>query len=247
MALSDRLHFSFRDLNGTYYKVAVKYNGATSIEVTGAGEGFMLEYTPVTNTLFSGLIPSAADIFFIDDSSDVTDFLTEILEHQQDDYWLEITKSTDDITYTPYWRGILLQDQIEEIEASKPRVVKLTALDGLSLLQTKDYDDANVISTEPARTKINDIIRKSLQKGLTNDLWAASDDYFITTVNWWDSSQTYGATTDPLETLFLDAIVFQIYTDAANNQIAISYRSAYYVLNELCRAFGARLYMSEGA
>ena len=247
MALSDRLYYSFRDLNGTYYKVAVKYNGLASIEVTGAGEGFTLNYTPPTNALFTGLIPSFADIYFIDNSDDVTDFLAEILEYQQEDYWLEITKSDDDITYTPYWRGVLLQDQIEEVEASKPRVVKLTALDGLSLLQTKDYDDANTILTEPARTKVNDIIRTSLQKGLTSDLWSASDEYLITCVNWWDSAQSYSATGDPLETLFLDSLVFQIFENAPNNQIAIAYKSAYFVLAEFCRAFGARLYMSEGA
>lgn len=247
MALTDRLHFSFSNVNGRYYKVAVKYNGATTVEAKAAPPCFQITYKPETDKIFTGITPSVAEIYFYEDSDDISDFLTELIDYQQDDYWLEITSSTDDITYTPYWRGIILQDQIQKQEASRPFMIKLTALDGLALLKTKDYDQSNIVTSEPARTKLNDILRTALAKGLTTDLWGASDAYFINTINWWDSAQTYSATGDPFETLYVDTIIFQIWEDVLNSYVRTGYIDTYKVLNELAKAFGARLYMADGA
>jgi len=244
MALSNRLSLAGTDVNGIFYRVEIKYTGSTSITGKFALPMFKITSRPKDESINNWLITSKCDIYLYEDSDEISDFLTELIDYQQLDYYVYISTSVDDSTYTPYWRGIILQDQIQKEEASRPFVVKLTATDGLSLLKDIEYTTGNTVT---GRTKLNDLLRQALLFGVDPLLWADDDVYFITTINWWESNQSYGATSDPLESLYLDASIYPISEQVFSQYVVTGYKSCYYVLEQILKVMGARLYMADGA
>ena len=244
MALSNRLSLAGTDVNGIFYKVEIKYTGSTSITGKFALPMFKITSRPKDESINNWLITSKCDIYLYEDSDEISDFLTELIDYQQLDYYVYISTSVDDSTYTPYWRGIIMQDQIQKEEASRPFVVKLTATDGLSLLKDIEYTTGNTVT---GRTKLNDLLRQALLFGLDPLLWADDDVYFITTINWWESNQNYQATSDPLESLYLDASIYPITEQVFSQYVVTGYKSCYYVLEQILKVMGARLYMADGA
>ena len=247
MALSNRLSLAGTDVNGIFYKVEIKYTGSTSITGKFALPMFKITNRPKDESINNWLITSKCEIYLYEDSDDISNFLSELIDYQQLDYYVYISTSVDDSTYTPYWRGIILQDQIQKEEASRPFVIKLTATDGISMLKDIEYPTGNTITTGIPRTKINDLLRQALLFGLDPLLWADNDVYFITTINWWEANQIYGATRDPLESLYLDAAIYPIIEQVFSNNVVTGYKSCYYVLEELLKVMGARIYMADGA
>lgn len=247
MAIGNRLKLEGQDLNGRYYKIEVQTD-SPSEEVTAflGGDMFTINYSPETDNIAGWISPSAVQIYFYEDSDDVSNFLEEILQYQQKDYFVQISTSSDDVTYSPYWRGILLQDQIITSDVSRPFLINLMAVDGLALLKETQYNVSNTITTGIARTKVNDIIRQALQLALTTDLWATNDPYFATTMNWWEDSQSYAATRDPLETLFFDVDAYKEFVEVFGNYQLSGFKSCYDVIKQFCQVFMMRIYMADG-
>ena len=246
MALSNRLLLTGTDVNGRYYKVQILQDGATEIVGILGSTIFTLDYEPETDAIANWISPSSANIHFYEDSDDISTFLTEILEYQQLDYYVQISTSTDDITYSVVWRGILLQDQIITEDVSRPNLITLMAVDGLSLLKDTEYNITNTITTGIARTKVNDIIRQALQLGLDPSMWSTSDPYLTTTVNWWEDSQSYSATGDPLESLFFDVDAYKEFVEVFGDYQLSGFKSCYDVIKQFCQVFMMRIYMADG-
>ena len=246
MALSNRLLLTGTDVNGLYYKIQILQDGATQIEGILGSDICTLDYEPETDSVAGWISPSSANIHFYENSDDISTFLNEILEYQQLDYYVKISSSTDDITYSPVWRGILLQDQIITSDVSRPNLITLMAVDGLSLLKDIEYSTANTITSGIARTKVNDIIRQALQLGLDSEMWSATDPYLTTTNNWWENSLTYSATGDPLESLFFDVVAYKEFVEIFGNYQVSGYTSCYEVIKQFCQVFMMRIYMADG-
>lgn len=247
MALNNRLTLDGRDVNGKYYRCRIKASGAVDVPVNWAGEMFRLKYRPESNDITSWASPSSLEIFLYQEDTNVQDFLAEVTQYQQDTYYVELDESSDGVTYSPYWRGILLQDQIKYLEASEPFVVKLTATDGLNLLKTKDANFTNTVTTGYTRTSLKDVIRLALLETGLGELYGINDDFLVTSINWWDTNQSYSARSDPFATLFLDVRAFEESVAIPNTTlVSTSYKSCFEVLEQICRRFGARIHMSEG-
>lgn len=246
MAISTRLKIEGRDVNGRFYKVEVKSEAATEVTAKPTIDIFTLNYEPETDDITSWISPSSAEIYFYEDSDEISTFLNEILDYQQSDFFVEISQSTDGTTYSPYWRGILLQDQILTDDISRPFVITLTAVDGLSLLKDVQYNIANTITLGISRTKINDIIRQSLQLGLATEMWSDTDPFLSTTVNWWENSLTYSATGDPLEDLFFDVDAYKELVEVFGTYRVSGFLSCYDVIRQFCQVFMMRIYMADG-
>lgn len=216
---------------------------------------FRLRYSPDTDDISGAIVPSRLEVFLINspNSTDLDTFLSQVLEYQQSDRWAVLLERDTGSGYVPYWRGILLQDQIAEEDRSYNNVVKLTAADGLALLKSLDYDGGasgtgnTVTSAEPFYTPVKDVIRKALQTGISTDFWGASDEYLITSVNWWEDTQSYGATSDPLVTQVFDVRAFEKIVGRTDGLATLEYKTAYEVLQEFARIYLSRVYMAGGA
>ena len=208
---------------------------------------FNITYSPDTDDISSPIIPSKAELFLIREVGDTAlqALLDDMVEHQNDEFFMTIEQDTGS-GYEPFWNGVILQDQIEEIEASLPYEVKITATDGLNFLKSQDYDNANDDTTiAPDTTSLLDILFNCIKKVPFIDYYQASDPLIVTDAQFWEDSQTFSTTGEPLSSLHYDVTNFKT-TDESGGQTTTSYVSAYDVLSEMATAFLCRLYQSGG-
>lgn len=221
---------------------------------------FNLTYEPETDDIAAHLIPSNVELFFYNDSDEIDTLLNDLLQKQERGFFLTIDQQRGVGSYERYWTGVILQDQIEIIEASKPNLVAIRAVDGLNKLKDIVYDFENTIQlpmgagrNPSGRTPLHIILYNCLVQALPLDLWPTTTEPFLSnTVNWWTNVTAFSALNDPLAGYLFDVRNFQsieqVTIDAENDDVVdvIEYLSCFEVLNELAKTFICRVYMARG-
>ena len=155
----------------------------------------------------------------------------------------ELLGLTSGVVYRLFWAGWIVQDLITIEDASQPYIYELTATDGLNRLNGIDYDSANDITQNDfGLTRVTDVIINALTDTGLTDLWTSTDAFLQTSVDWWESNQTYSTTDDTLYLTAIDAGLFTSYDDDGN----IIRTSAFEVLRQLATLYNSRLFLSNG-
>ena len=139
-----------------------------------------------------------------------------------------------------YWTGFVAQDLIEEMDESKPRLMQLTAADGMSLLSTVDYNFGLGLSTN--RT-FKDVLVDMLDEAGISQLFETEEPILTSVVNWYAEEMTYSATMDPLDNTKVDMKVYSSYTQGQER----TYTPCLTIIREMCTILGARFYFSNGS
>jgi hypothetical protein len=139
-----------------------------------------------------------------------------------------------------FWTGFITQDLVEEADESKPRAIRLTATDGISLLSNVDFE----FTLGSATTKsFVDALIEMLNDSGVGALFESNETMLTSVVNWYAEEMTFGADVDPLDITFTDWRAFTSYTTAAGRL----YEPALDVIREMCLTFGARFYFDDGS
>jgi hypothetical protein len=150
---------------------------------------------------------------------------------------------TSGIVYSLYWAGWIVQDLITIEDASQPYIYELVATDGINRLGGKDYTSANDITQGDFElTRVTDVILNTLLDTEMADLWGTSEPYLETSVDWWESNQTYSTTDDTLYLAALDAALFTTRDEDGN----LVYTSSLDVLRQVATLYNARIFLSNG-
>lgn len=231
-----RLYSEFKSSNGKQYKIEIYDNewtpASSSFNVTS--EGFDLQYNGETDDIVSPIVASQCVIQAYNTDSVFDTFLTHLQQHQEDRFTMRILLH-DGSNYNMYWAGVILQDLVSDEDAVKPRVVEITATDGIGFLANKEYETI-------ADVTIEDFIESAVNAIGLDDLYSSTDAFYATTVNVWDTNMTYSATTDVSTLIKFNSRVF---TTREEDGTTI-YTSYLDILRELCVGFGARFYQQEG-
>lgn len=249
MAYGELLQCEGSNIAGDNYRITIYENGFAGTVQTGilAADIFDLRYQPTTDDISGALCPSVLDFYIVQDSVAIEDIVADVITYQQSNQYLVLVEKDTGSGYSDFWRGILLQDQIQVIDQSNPTVIQFTALDGLAYLRTVDYDVPNTsASVEPWYTKVKDIIINALQLGISTDFWDTNDKYLAVSANWWEDDQAYGALLDPLDTQLFDIRAWVKLVDRNDNLFELEFNSAFEVLEALARVYLARIYMANG-
>ena len=248
MAIDTRLVGEFQSDRGTYYKVSIidtQSSTATQYDVEVAGNGFDLTYQTDTDDRFTGLIPSEVKFtMFVNDpfNSAKQSILDSIRTSEYKRWQLKIESSTNGTTYSLFWAGNLLNEINPEADESLPRQFTLTAICGLAALENIPFnEDVNYLFTSPysCYRYVFNAINTDIN---TDNNWATDDRFIRTMVDWTNSQIPRNSATDPLNnTRFLAAA----YAPVDNNGTRQA-DTAFRLLNQICKAFGARLFLSEG-
>lgn len=146
---------------------------------------------------------------------------------------------------TDVWRGVLKADQSGEDDID-PFPFKLSAVCGLSLLKDIPY----LNDTPPFEIlyfgikRFTEHLTNALSKMPHSSFWSGSEVFIRTAVDWWSASMTSGADEDPLYQSGVDHVVFHDFT--VDGGIQDDVVSCYVVVSEIMKAFGCRIYQSEG-
>lgn len=229
---------------GYDYKVEVIDTAATSpTSETFTIRNVTIDYHPDTDNILSPIIPSTAEIVCFNQGGYFNStFLPDLIVNQQNKYIVKIYQDTGS-GYSLFWFGWVLQDQVEEIEESQPREFVLKCADGLGRLQDNYFIDDNYATSIPQRTDFVRLILKAINYSGLSIIFGTTDDYLVTSCDWWEDTMTYGATTDPLANSFLDINIFRVKGEDGSET---KYRTAYDVLREIATVWNCTVKQVDG-
>ncbi len=249
-----RLYSEFHSSTDKLFKVEIhdsSFSG-TAEAFTVAGDGFTLNYSGETDDIVSPIIGSNCTISAYNNSDAFDTFINLLNNYQEERFTVRIYGEADSIedglvmsyydTELPpdnglvlYWCGIVMQDLITIEDTHKPYVFSITAVDGIGHLANKQFTSISNVTLESFIESAADAI------GI-DSLYADDDLLYATSVNIWDTQQTYSTSNDVTTLTRFSALVF------ADKEEDGSYVYSSYldVLKELCIAFGARFYQREG-
>jgi hypothetical protein len=253
MAIDNRIQYKFKSDRGTYYRITIidTLSSTSSLydDVFANDEGFKLTYETNDDDRFTGLIPSKVDLgFFIDDNSgdgnpsNIISIINSITTSDYKRWQLKIENSTNDSTYYLFWVGNFLNDINSEEDISLPREITLTAICGLAALENIPFnEDVNYFFT--ASYSCYRYIFNALNTDInTDNNWATDDRFIRSMVDWTNSQIPRNNSTDPLNNTKFIAATF---APVDNNGVRQP-KTSFELLNQICKAFGARLYLSQG-
>ena len=240
MALGNiRYQAEFDTVYGVNYKIQIydsdHTGSATDFKVRSPG--FSLKYNGEGKQRFDTIKASSCSIFAISEDAAFDTFTRNIREGAQGRFRVQILRANEN-----YWRGTILGDVGSEMLESHPNKVTLRAVDGLTFLKDIPYN-RDVFFGNLGLEKHILIIQNMLRYySNTYDFYGASDIILRTCVNWYESDQpTPASNIDPLEYTANRLNVFSIFQSGITK-----YKTAFQVLNEYCRLWGARLFQSKG-
>lgn len=249
-----RLYSEFHSSTDKLFKVEIHdedFSG-TAEAFTVASDGFTLNYNGETDDIVSPIIGSSCTISAYNNSSAFDTFISALKNYQEQRFTVRIYGEADTIqdglvfdfyeTELPpdnglrlYWCGIVMQDLVTVEDTHKPYVFQITAVDGIGHLASKEYTGITDVTIES-------FIESAVDAIGIDSLYADDDLLYATSVNTWDTQQTYSTSTDVTTLTRFNALV---YADKQEDGTLV-YSSYLDILKELCIAFGARFYQREG-
>lgn len=253
MAIDNRIQTEFTSDRNTFYRVTIidtlSSTSTLYTDVENSEDGFVLTYETEDDNRFTGLIPSKCEFsFYITDSSgngnqvNINGIINSIRISDYKRWQLKIEVGPNDSSYSLFWVGNLLNDINPEDDISLPRKVTLTAICGLGALDNIPFNEDVSYNFNASYTPYRYIFNC-----LTNDIdtennWGSTDVFIRTVVDWTNSVIPRNATSDPLNLSRFKASAYAPINDNGVRQP----KTAFKLLDDICKAFGARLFLSNG-
>jgi hypothetical protein len=253
MAIDNRIQYKFRSDRGTYYRLTIidTLSSTSTLynDVFANDDGFKLTYETNNDDRFTGLIPSKVDLgFYIDDNSgngtpsNITTIVNSIKTSDYGKWQLKIENSTNDSTYYLFWAGNLLNDINAEQDISLPREIKLTAICGLGALDNIPFNEDVPYNFNSSYTPYRYIYNSLTVDINTENNWGSTDRFIRTVVDWTPYPAQRTQNRDPLN---LSRFKASAYAPVDDNGIRRP-KTAFKLLNDICKVYGARLFLSNG-
>ena len=249
MAREKKFECSFTSDKSVYYRLEIYDNEATSStlhEPVLSSRGFDLTYQTDDEDRFTGLIPSELVFDMLITSNAQQALINEIKISIYGRWQVGIYRSDDDITYTLFWCGNLLNDISPEQDVAYPREFSLTAVCGLSNLQDIKFNE-EIGYTTPSTFTTLQYFRNAFTLQINTDTFFTGSSPFgkfmRTFVDWTTDNMTHQADRDPLVYSRFNFMAFVELDDAGAKKYATSFE----LLDSICKTFGMRVFFSNGS
>ena len=253
MAIDNRIQTEFTSDRNTFYRVTIidtlSSTSTLYTDVENSEEGFVLTYETEDDNRFTGLIPSKCDFsFFITDSSgngnqvNINGIVDSIRTSDYKRWQLKIESGANDSSYSLFWVGNLLNDINAEDDISLPRKVTLTAICGLGALDNIPFNEEVVYEFNASYSPYRYIYNSLTTDIDTDNNWDTNDIYIKTIVDWTNATMTRAVGNDPLNLSRFKASAYAPIDDNGVRQPETAFR----LLDDICKGFGARLFLSNG-
>tara|TARA_R100001510_G_C7648778_1_gene206143 strand:- start:313 stop:2454 length:2142 start_codon:yes stop_codon:yes gene_type:complete len=253
MAIDNRIQYKFRSDRGTFYRLTIidTLSSTSTLydDVFANDDGFKLTYETNDDDRFTGLIPSKVDLgFYIDDNSgngtpsNITTIVNSIKTSDYGKWQLKIENSDDDSTYYLFWAGNLLNDINAEEDISLPREITLTAICGLGALDNIPFNEDVPYDFNSFYTPYRYVYNSLTVDVNTENNWGSTDRFIRTVVDWTPYPAQRAQNRDPLNLSRFQAVA---YAPVDDNGVRRP-KTAFKLLNDICKVYGARLFLSNG-
>jgi len=249
MAREKKFECSFRSDIGVYYRLEIYDNEATNNTFYSpnlSSRGFDLTYQTDDENRFTGLIPSEFQFDMYIESNAQQALINEIKISIYKRWQIGVYRSDDDITYTLFWCGNLLNDISPEQDVAYPREFSLTAVCGLSNLQDIKFNEG-VGYDEPSTFTCLQYFRNAFTLQINTDTFFSGSSPFSrfirTYVDWTTDGIGHQADRDPLVYSRFNFMAFVELDEDGTKKYATTFE----LLDSICKTFGMRCFFSNGS
>jgi hypothetical protein len=230
-----RFFSDFQNDAGVQYRINIydnSHNTAAS-EVTAGTPGFNLTYEGNNQDQYQPILPSKIDFTLYNSGGDFDTWLnTTVPASPEAQFPVEILTAPNTVNEAVFWRGILLPEQLQQMDEPSPSAVNLTAADDINQLKETTADDLT-LSSSPS---IVDYIYQALKLTRSFGLYDSAD-VFIRYAN--DFEPTGYTAGDWLA----DSVMYE---PTIAGTVPTNYYNAFEVLRSLAITYNARVFQAEG-
>jgi hypothetical protein len=237
-----RLQSEFSDNLGLTYQVNIHddtYTGAI-IPFTIGGDGFVLNYEGNVETRYEPIIGSFLEFTLIEQNSDHSDFLGDLILSPEGRYLVSVRYDPDGVD-TLYWGGVILAEQLLLADQAYPIENRIRATDDLANLKDILYNDNGSPYTNAG---FGFTFIKHLTLGLsklrTTALWANDTPFLRAVASYTPGNITTG---DYYSNLRVTHATFYNYEEETDQK---NYYDTAFVLAQFAISLGARIYQANG-
>jgi len=237
-----RLQSEFSDNLGLTYQVNIHddtYTGAI-IPFTIGGDGFVLNYEGNVETRYEPIIGSFLEFTLIEQNSDHSDFLSDLILAPEGRYLVSVRYDPDGVD-TLYWGGVILAEQLMLADQAYPIENRIRATDDLANLKDILYNDNGSPYTNAG---FGFTFIKHLTLGLsklrTTALWANDTPFLRAVASYTPGNITTG---DYYSNLRVTHATFYNYEEETDQK---NYYDTAFVLAQFAVSLGARIYQANG-
>ena len=126
-----RFYGDFQNDAGIQYRINIYDNDyvSTSSEVTVGVPGFTLSYEGNNQEQYQPIIPSKLEFTIYNEGGDFNTWLNTVVPSAPEaQFVIEVLTDPNEIDEAVFWRGVLLPEQIQQMDEPTPSAVNLTAL-----------------------------------------------------------------------------------------------------------------------
>jgi len=237
-----RLQSEFSDNLGLTYQVNIHddtYTGAV-IPFTIGADGFVLNYEGNVETRYEPIIGSFLEFTLIEQNSDHSDFLSDLILAPEGRYLVSVRLDPDGVD-TLYWGGVILAEQLMLADQAYPIENRIRATDDLANLKDILYNDNGSPYTNAGFgfTFIKHLTL-ALSKLRTTSLWANDTPFLRAVASYTPGNITTG---DYYSNLRVTHATFYNYEEETDQK---NYYDAAFVLAQFAISLGARIYQANG-
>ena len=255
MAYGKKYEIDYKSMANENFTLEFWVDGwaGSSTEINLGGSGPEIKYETTSQEKFTYILASSLDIPFIVEDIGMQDFITDLRDgtFEEQDVYVHLFNSRD--TTRPIWSGFIIMDLAAKEDVSFPYEVKLTAVDGLSLLKERPFVRDTNTSTGAAVefpyqkedvywNNYDDVVDWIeiilLKTGAAQSAQGLSTNYtFKTSVNWYNAAMPSATQADdPLR--WTQCKMNSLYTKDEDG--FFTPKSTYEVLEALCKNWGMR-------
>jgi|GEM_PF-3693173 len=257
MAYGKKYDIDYKSMADEDYTLEFWVDGwaGSSTEINLGSSGPEIKYETSGQEKFTYILASSLEIPFIVEDIGMQDFITDLQDgtYEEKDVYVHLFNSRD--TTKPLWSGFILMDLAAKEDVSFPYEVKLTAIDGLSLLKDRPFvrdtnTDTGAAVVFPYEKedvywnnydKITDwiqiILAKTGASTTTEGVPSGGSYTYKTSINWYNSTMpSAGQADDPLA--WTQCKMNSVYDRDENGKYTP--KSTYEVLESLCKVWGMR-------
>lgn len=175
----------------------------------------------------------------IEDSTQAQ-IISDLRTSKEDQFTLRVTTGTG--TPAVFWTGVIIADNTEQEDADYPYQFTIKAICGLGMLKKIPYYNNGTLYTG-VKTFVEHL-KNIFTKIPSSALYATGEEFFRTSIDWWDENVTPANGTDPLGQYGVDHIVF--YDFKTSGGIDEDVLDCYEALDNILTTFDARVMMVDG-
>ena len=209
--------------------------------------GFTIDYPTNDNKPNDVFYGSNCTIPFLVEDSNGQAFIDALIETQEERFFIEIN-NFDGVDETPYWRGLVITDEVEHENKDFPYVVNIVAVDGVSQLKGRDAPNINGfvdIGGFSYPKTLLESITEILRTTSIAVLFESADDFIVTNFRWFETGMEQGLI-DPFANLRYPTLNIEFEYKDFPVDTTIKVEDCFTILERLLKPLGCRIIQLNG-